>query len=99
VAGYIPKIHGLRRLLSILAGRLEEAGCASLGMRLRGFTAKRRLELAVLEDAYVIGRYGPGGYTVEILNKALDALNELIELIDGVRDELRRGCTNDKGVH
>jgi len=98
VIGYIPRIHGLRRLLSILAGRLEEAGYPDLGVKIRDFVARRRLELAVMEDAYVMGRYGPGGYTAEILDKALDALNELIGLIDGVRDELRRGRAYDKGV-
>ncbi len=95
IAGYIPKIHNLRRILSILAGRLEEAGCTEIGVKVREFVVDRRLELSMMEDAYVMGRYGIGGYTAETLNKALEALDELISLIEGVRDELRRGCTND----
>jgi len=95
IAGYIPKIHDLRRVLSILAGRLEEVGCAGIGVKVREFVFNRRLELSMMEDAYVMGRYGIGGYTAETLNRALKTLDELISLIDGVRDELRRGCTND----
>jgi len=95
IMGYTPRIHELRRLISILATRLEEAGFTSVAERLRDFTARRRVELVMLEDAYTMGRYGRGGYSRHTLDRALAVVRELMELVDGVRRELRRGHPND----
>ncbi len=82
--GEKPRVHGLRRLPSILAQNLDEAGEKRLSKRVINFVESNRRTLILLEDAYIGARYGylvAGRREVE---EALKVVDELLEILDSI---------------
>ncbi len=76
--------HGLRELLGALARDLEAQGYAEQARAVRQFVVEYRDVLVMLEDAYIDSRYGEASYDEGDVSKAVEAVEKLMELLEGV---------------
>jgi len=83
--------HGLRELLGILSKALSDAGYDAEADTVMEYVAKRRRILAVLELAYTAARYGDTDYDWNNVRAALEAVKELIGLLDRVAGRVKLG--------
>lgn len=84
--GDIPRLHGIRELLGILAKRLKELNYAVESDRIVRFVEENRSLLIGIEDAYVESRYGVfiyNGRKVKGMIEVVDKLFILLEEIEG----------------
>ncbi len=78
-AGY-PRVHGVRRLLSILSEIIKGEGRDALMEVLRRYS----LELALLEDVYITARYVPKEFTAEDVRKLRKVVDEVMRVVGGI---------------
>ncbi len=83
--------HGLRELLGILVKTLGDAGYDAEADALTEYVARRRRILALLELAYTAARYGDTDYDWDSVHAALEAVKELIGLLDRVAGRVKLG--------
>jgi len=86
--GEIPKIHGIRELLGILAKKLEEIGWPSESSSVVNFVRQHRDSLTDLESAYTGSRCGLLTYTRNELNEMVDTALKMFSLLDGVEKDV-----------
>ncbi|AEM38334.1 HEPN domain protein [Pyrolobus fumarii 1A] len=84
LSGEMPRIHGLRELLGILARVLEELGCRSLAGEVRRYTREYRDQLIDAEDAYTSARYGVFTLGAREVADVILAAKRLFELLEEV---------------
>jgi len=72
-AGYFPKTHSLRDLIK---------SCAEIKKELITFCEKYREIIKILEDAYLGSRYFPFSYDKRLVEKALNAFEELKQILE-----------------
>ncbi len=85
LAGYVPTTHDVRDILGLIGETLPE----DLKQRLHAFSREHRHELAELTDIYTNARYGPRALTQEEATATLEVVEELLSLLDAVREEVR----------
>ncbi len=80
----IPRIHGSRALLARLRNLLMDAGLSDVASIVGRFVADNRDALDILEESYVMARYGAVSYSetqaklcVETASRALEVLREV----------------------
>jgi len=88
ILGFIPRGHGVRELLSTLSKTLEELDKIELSQRVSSFTERYRDVIRLIEDAYTGSRYLAKTYEREDAEKAIDVTKKLIELIEGVEQDV-----------
>lgn len=76
--GEIPRVHGVRELLGMLAGSTPERGRA-----IRSFSRRNREELRLLDDAYISARYLPTAYTKEEAAALVRLARQIRRLVAG----------------
>ena len=74
--------HGLRELLGVLANSLGKAGLRDKAEELKMFVLSNRYALALLEEAYTMGRYGMHLYSLDDVNMCRSVAEKLIKLLD-----------------
>jgi len=84
IHGDIPRIHGIRELIGILAKILDELDRKSESKSLINFSRDHRDALIDLEDAYTRSRYAVEGFTKEVVKEMIEAAEELFKLLDEV---------------
>jgi len=77
VFGETIRVHGLRELLGLLAHSLKKHGYDKEAEKITDFTSRNRGILIVLEDAYITGRYGELGYSINDVEEALPVVKRL----------------------
>ena len=85
LAGYVPTTHDVRDILGLIGEALPE----DLKQRLHAFSREHRHELAELTDIYTSARYGPRALTREEATATLKVVEELLSLLDAVREGVR----------
>ncbi len=88
--GVLPRTHGLRELLGILSGALEEHGRRDLAREVSGLARDLRSQLRILEEAYVGSRYLAREYASEDASESVDLVGRVCRLIDRVEEEVFR---------
>lgn len=83
--GEVPRTHGVRELLGILADSVPHAAKEA-----RDFTRANRAGLKILDDAYVSARYLFSDYTKEDAKMLVDLSAAVSRLLKGV-EHGRRG--------
>ncbi len=83
--------HGLRELLGVLVKALGDAGYDAEADALTEYVAGHRRILALLELAYTAARYGDTEYDWDSVRAALEAVKELIGLLDRVAERVKLG--------
>jgi HEPN domain-containing protein len=84
IRGEIPRIHGVRELIGILAKILEELDRKDESRSLTNFTRDHRDVLIDLDDAYTTSRYAVGGLAKEAVREMIGVAEELFRLLDEV---------------
>jgi len=72
--GYIPRTHSIRELMGALAKQLNAQGLSE-------YVNTRRLELTVLEDAYISSRYFVKEFTREDAEECIRVAREVTEIV------------------
>jgi len=86
--GEVPRLHGIRELLGMLARRLEDLGLKEDALRIVDFVRRRRGVLIDIEAAYTESRYGAGPIAKGILEEMLGVAEELFKLLDEVEEHV-----------
>ena len=89
LTGEMPRLHGIRELLGMLARKLKDLDLGEDALRIVDFVRRRRDALIDIEAAYIESRYGAGPIAKGIVEEMLGVAEELFKL-------LRRGggaCT------
>jgi len=79
------QLYAKALLLELAGETLPE----DLKQRLHAFSREHRHELAELTDIYTNARYGPRALTQEEATATLEVVEELLSLLDAVREEVR----------
>ena len=79
--GEVPRLHGIRELLGMLARRLEDLGLREDALRIVDFVWRRRGALIDIEAAYIESRYGAGFIAKGILEEMLGVAEELFKTL------------------
>ena len=85
LTGIIPKTHGIRELLGMLASNLDEVDFKELAQHIRDFIKRNRDVLIDIDSSYIESRYGlvaPSQNTVQEMIKVAKALFELLDKIE-----------------
>jgi len=90
-----PRIHGIRQLIARPSALLEEAGLREPAERLRRFAADNRGLLWLLEEAYMLARYGDRAYTRAEVESLRALVEQLVRLIEEVEEDAVRGAAHD----
>ena len=86
--GVIPRIHGVRGLLGMLARRLEELSFRGEAREIMSFIRRFREVLIDVESAHVESRYGLFSTTSESVDEAVKVAGELFKLLDRVERDV-----------
>lgn len=78
-----PRVHGVRRLLRLLAEVVGGSG----GEALEGVLRRYSLELALLEDVYITARYVPRDFTREDVLRLKGVVDEVVRVVGGITCE------------
>ena len=84
----MPRLHGIRELLGMLARKLEDLGFREDALRIVDFVRGRRDVLIDIEAAYTESRYGVGSITRSTVEEMLRAAEELFKLLDEVEERV-----------
>lgn len=71
---FIPRIHGIRELLSIIYNFTKDEG-------IRAFSEQNREKLRELEEGYTKTRYGDIDYTEDDARQCLNIMQEIFSLV------------------
>jgi len=93
LAGYHPRIHGIRLLL----GELRRISGKETGDRIEEFIREHRSLLSELEDAYLIARYAPKQYDREDSEALITIAEKTLSLIERVEGGESREPASGKG--
>ncbi len=88
LTGEVPRLHGIRELLGMLARKLEDLGLKEGALRIVDFVRKRRDALIDIEAAYIESRYGVGPIAKSIVEEMLRVAEELFKLLDEVEEHV-----------
>ena len=88
LTGEVPRLHGIRELLGMLARKLEDLGFREDALRIMNFVRGRRDILIDIEAAYTESRYGVGSITRSTVEEMLRAAEELFKLLDEVEERV-----------
>lgn len=83
--------HGLRELLGVLVRALEAHGYDVHAGKLLDFIDKHRRQLMLVEEAYIMSRYGDVEYSREDAVNSVSLARELTELLEGVSRSVKLG--------
>lgn len=83
--------HGLRELLGLFARSLREAGYEKEADAITGLALEHRRALALLEEAYTMGRYGTYVYGSEDVEIAVRTVEKLVETLEKVAKSVKLG--------
>ena len=86
LTGEMPRIHGIRELLGILAKRMEEIGHLDEMEKITGFVRENREVLVDIEAAYTESRYGLAVATEAVVREMLRVAERLFGLLEEVED-------------
>ena len=86
--GEVPRLHGIRELLGMLARRLEDLDLREDALRIVDFVRRRRDVLIDIEAAYTESRYGAGFIAKSIVEEMLGVAEELFKLLDEVEEHV-----------
>ncbi len=75
-----PRIHSIRRLLELLSEIVEHQHSRTI----RNLVNKYSLELASLEDAYIVSRYIPREFRKEEVLKLKKIVDEVMEAVSQI---------------
>jgi len=85
LVGSMPRLHGVRELMGLLANCLEEGGFKQPAEDIRSFVREHRDTLIDIETSYVESRYGlnpPSKSIVESMARAVDEIFKLLESVE-----------------
>ena len=85
ITGEMPRLHGIRELLGILAKEVEELGYPEISKNIVSFVRQNRDALIDIETSYTESRYGLAVTTrtsIEEMVKAAKALFNLLEEVE-----------------
>ena len=88
LTGEMPRLHGIRELLGMLARKLEDLGLKEDALRIMDFVRRRRDVLIDIEAAYTELRYGVGPIVKSIVEEMLGVAEELFKLLDEVEERV-----------
>ncbi|RLE68638.1 MAG: DNA-binding protein, partial [Thermoprotei archaeon] len=88
LTGEVPRLHGIRELLGMLARELEDLGLKEDALRIMDFVRRRRDVLIDIEAAYTESRYGVGPIVKSIVEEMLGVAEELFKLLDEVEERV-----------
>jgi len=83
-------LHSIRELLGLLSKFLDSVSRSNLSELLRHISEEYRDALRVLDEAYTASRYLPKTYELEDAEKAIRAVDALLEALNRVEDSLFR---------
>ena len=86
LTGSMPRVHGIRELLGILARALEELGFERESSMVVEFVRRFRDVLVDVEASYIEARYGVYAPSRGVVESLYRVARELFELLDGVED-------------
>jgi len=89
-AGFMPRLHSVRELLGLLSKLLDSMNRSDLSQLLRRISEEYRDALRVLDEAYTASRYLPKTYEREDAEKAIRAVDAVLEALNRVEDSLFR---------
>jgi len=84
------RLHSVRELLGLLSKLLDSMGRSDLSELLRRISEEYRDAFRVLEEAYTASRYLPKTYEREDAEKAIRAVDAMLEALNRVEDSLFR---------
>jgi len=84
LTGSIPRVHGVRELLGILANILEEEGFNNLAEDIRNFVRVYRDSLIDIDSSYIDSRYEPILPSRSIIMRMIEVAEELFKLLESV---------------
>ena len=82
--GEIPRIHGIRELLGILAKKLEDLGFIEESNKIIELIRENRGMLIDLENAYTESKYGIVSPTERMLNDMIIVVEKIFKLLDEI---------------
>jgi len=85
LASYVPTTHDVRDILVLIGEALPE----DLKQSLHDFSREHRHELTELTDICTSARCGPRALTQEEATATLEVVEELLNLLDAVREGVR----------
>ena len=88
LTGEVPRLHGIREFLGMLARKLEDLGLREDALRIVDFVRRRRDVLIDIKAAYTESRYGVGPIVKGIVEEMLGVAKELFKLLDGVEERV-----------
>jgi HEPN domain-containing protein len=78
--GEVPRIHGSKTLLSRLRNLFMDAGRDDLASLMGGFTADNRDILDLLEESYIMARYGSISYSEKQAERCIEVAKKAFEV-------------------
>ncbi|PUA33824.1 MAG: hypothetical protein B9J98_02490 [Candidatus Terraquivivens tikiterensis] len=83
LTGSIPRTHGIRELMGLLANSLEEEGFKQLAEDVRDFVKRYRDTLIDVEYSYTESRYGLASLPQSTVNRMVGVAEELFKFLEG----------------
>ncbi len=83
-----PRIHGSRSLLARLRNLLMDAGRGREAGLIEDYASRRRGDLVLLEESYIMARYGSVAYGRLQAERCLSAAREGLEVLRRVEEGL-----------